>query len=433
MFRIATYFYSVLYTIALIFYGPFRVLRSLVRGQSIGIMERLGNIESVSAGNREGPTIWLHAVSVGEVNAAKSLVNALSGMGCKTFVSTTTETGQEQARKLFREKAEVFYFPLDWKPTCRKCLKKIQPDVVLLVETELWPNFIMSTRDLNIPLVLVNGRISDQSFLYYSKIRFIIKPLLDCFSHLCMQSQQDLERIQELGAPPGRTSALGNLKFDYQTVTDIDKKELKQSIEQILKEAPENLLLICGSTKPGEEGLLLTAYENLHLEFPTLRLLIAPRHPHRGAEVTALVKERGFSCIQRSKDPLEVNRTGPAHVLVLDSIGELASTYELGDLVFVGGSLVPMGGQNIIEAAAYGKAILFGPHMQNFRQVARAFLEARAAVQVTNPTDLLSQLRYLIGHPDNRKELGSRALEVVRLNRGSVERTMAVVRNYIPE
>ena len=433
MFRVATILYSCLYTIAILFYGPFRIVRSVFRGQKIEVLERLGRLPEFPPESRDYPTVWIHAVSVGEVNAARSLINTLAELDLELYISTTTRTGQEQAKNLFRERAQVFYFPLDWKLICRRYLNRIRPDIVLLVETEIWPNFIVSARDLGIPIVLVNGRISDQSFRHYAKVRFLIQPLLDCFSHFCMQSQQDLERIHRLGAPRNRISCTGNLKFDYRVTTTPEKEALKRSVGEILKSSPEDLLLICGSTKPGEEELLLSTFENLRREFPNLKLLIAPRHPHRGDEVTELAKEGGFKCVQRSRDVLEVSKSGSADILVLDSIGELASIYALGDFVFIGGSLVPTGGQNVIEAAAYGKAILFGPHMENFRQVASVFLEAGAAIQISTSTELEPQLRALIRNPEHRTRLGQKAIAVVQMNRGAVERTMEAIERYFPQ
>jgi 3-deoxy-D-manno-octulosonic-acid transferase len=372
-------------------------------------------------------------VSVGEVNAAKSLINSLGKLSFELYLSTTTQTGHEHAKSLFPDRVQVFYFPLDWKVICRKYLNRIKPDIVLLVETEIWPNFIMSARDLTIPIVLVNGRISDQSLRRYSKVNFMVQPLLECFSHFCMQSQQDLQRVHLLGAPRDRLKCTGNLKFDYEATINPDQALLRRSVRGILTSLPEDLLLICGSTKPGEEEMLLSTFASLRPEFPHLKLLLAPRHPHRGDQISELVKERGFRCLQRSKDELNVDQRSPADVLVLDSIGELASLYELADLVFIGGSLVPMGGQNIIEAAACGRAILFGPHMDNFRQVASTFVAAGAAIQIPSSTELETQLRALIKDPERRSRLGRKALEVIRLNQGAVVQTVETIVRYLPQ
>jgi 3-deoxy-D-manno-octulosonic-acid transferase len=247
-----------------------------------------------------------------------------------------------------------------------------------------------------------------------------------------MQSQQDLERIRELGAPRKRISCTGNLKFDYAPTVNSEKETIQTVATEILKGAPGDLLLICGSTKPGEEELLLSAFGRLRQKLSQLRLLIAPRHPHRGDEVAELTRSHGWCCLQRSKDDLTADDKS-VDVLVLDSIGELASIYEIGDLVFVGGSLVPEGGQNMIEAAACGKAILFGPHMENFRQVARAFVEAGGAVQLSSPRELEEKLEVLLSDPDQRSRLGQKALQVVKINQGAVTKTVKVIQENLPK
>jgi 3-deoxy-D-manno-octulosonic-acid transferase len=431
MFRVAIFFYSILYTVALLLYGPVRLLMAAFRSQKLAVLERIGRVLNLPSRVPDRPAVWIHAVSVGEVNAARGLINTLSDQDLELYLSTTTQTGQEQAKNLFHEKAHIFYFPLDWKFLCKRYLKHIYPGAVLLMETEIWPNFLISAQMLKIPVVLVNGRISDQSFKRYIRFRFILQPLLACFSHFCMQSDQDLKRIQRMGAPGKRTTCTGNLKFDYNLSSSPELDSLKQSIGRILKSSSEDFLLICGSTKPGEEEILLSIFEDLCEEFPNLKLMLAPRHPHRGDEVVSLARAKGFECLQRSRDPLAQNGA-TTQVFVLDSIGELASLYELGDLVFIGGSLVPEGGQNVIEAAAYGKPILFGPHMENFRQVAKSFVDAGAARQLPDSNHLKIELRTLIQDPEKRIELGQKARGVIESHRGAVRRTVEAIGPYLP-
>ncbi|MGW8179590.1 MAG: 3-deoxy-D-manno-octulosonic acid transferase [bacterium] len=431
MFRVASLFYSFLYTIAIFFYGPVRILQAAVRKQKLGVLGRLGKLPEFLPTDRRVRTVWVHAVSVGEVNAAGPLIKCLAKVDVQIFLSTTTGTGQEHATRLFGNIAQVFYFPLDWQVICRRYLKRIRPAVVLLVETEIWPNFILAARDLGIPLALVNGRISDRSFRRYVKARFLVQPLLGSFAQFCMQSQQDLKRIRRLGAPKDRTSCTGNLKFDYIAAADSRNEHLKQVVSNLLKPDPGDLLLICGSTRSGEEELILSSLRNLRKEFPDLKLLIAPRHPHRGAEVREMLRDGGFRFVQRSRDNLETTEKGSADVLILDSIGELASMYEIADLVFIGGSLVPKGGQNIIEAAACGKPILFGPHMDNFRQVAHSFKEAGAAIQLSASSELEAELRRLLQNPEKMNQLGQRATTVIEQNRGALKRTIAVIEPFL--
>ena len=432
MFRTVTLLYSLLYTLGLLFYGPIRVVQTLIRGQKVGLIARLKPPDPIQAPSSR-QTIWIHAVSVGEVNAVKPLAAELMRRNFILHISTITETGQEQAKAIFGEQAKIFYFPLDWKRVCRRFLKKIDPDIIILVETELWPNFISAAREQKIPLVLVNGRISDSSFRYYSRIRFLLQPLLESFTYLCVQSNQDQQRILALGAPIERTECVGNLKFDYQLVRNPEKEVLKNSLMTIIKRDPASLLLICGSTKPGEEEPLLSAFVSLRSEFPNLYLLLAPRHPHRGNEVTQLASDKNLRVLQRSQDGFDVTRGGEVDVVVLDSIGELSTLYQAGDLVFIGGSLVPEGGQNVIEPAACGKPILFGPHMENFRQIAEVFIRAGAAIQVPSIQEFEKECRNLLRQRELREDLGQRAMKVVTLNRGAVERTVGILQRLSSE
>jgi 3-deoxy-D-manno-octulosonic-acid transferase len=431
MLRILILFYSLLYTLAILVYLPFRLIRSLIRGEKTDISARLWKLPTVEPSPGQCPTLWIHAVSVGEVNAARTLVNRLSLLHYNLFISTITQTGREQAGRLFGQQALIFYLPLDWQLLCRRLLKRIRPDAILLMETEIWPNFITAAARLRIPVLLVNGRISDASFRSYNRVRFFLKRFLTLMAHFCMQSQQDAERIVVLGAPVERVSQTGNLKYDYSLSGTPDKDDLKRAVSRVFKNSNDSLLLVCGSTKPGEEKLLAPVLSRIWKEFPSFKLLIAPRHPHRGDEIVQLLGDWDVRCLQRSKHGLETETAGEAQALVLDSIGELAHLYELADLVYMGGSLVPTGGQNPIEAAAFGKPILFGPDMSNFREIARTFLQAEAAIQVTSPEELETQVKRLLRNPRLRERLGRNAVAVIRRNQGSVDRTIEIVKQCL--
>lgn len=421
--------YPLLYSAAALLYLPVYLGRLFSRQGRVPLLERAWRLPAKfdDLPPADGHRIWIHAVSVGEVQAVRPLVDRLHSGGDQVLVSTTTETGQRLAETLPPGPAACFYFPLDWQTTCRRYLRALRPDAVALAETEIWPGFIRAAGRLGTPLVLVNGRLSDRSFGRYRRLRPLLRPLLESFSAFCMQSRRDKERILELGAPPERVHLTGNLKYDYQLPDDPEKRLLAERLQALMKPDPGDLLWICGSTREGEEQLLLEAFARLRPDVPQLRLLLAPRHPHRIDQVEAALRRSQIPWLVRSR--LDFEDPPPARpVLVLDSIGELAHLYGLADMVFIGGSLFPTGGQNLIEAAHFGKPILFGPHMENFREVADAFLDAYAALQVRGHLELVPKLLDLARDPAARKWLGRNARKVVRDNQGAVERTVEILR-----
>ena len=422
--------YSVLYTLVFFVYLPLYLLRSRREGRKLHLAERAGSLpESLRHlhENAGKPRIWVHAVSVGEVNVIKPLIEALR-LHTELCISTTTETGQKLGRKLY-PKEPLFYFPLDWGWSCRRYLNAVRPRLVLVAETEIWPNFLFQAARARIPVVLVNGRISDRSFARYRKVRRFLAPSLRLIRSFCMQSRQDKQRIIELGAPADRVIRVGNLKYDYELRPDPEKQQMVQTLSAVLRPDPSALLWVCGSTREEEEEQLADVYLALRQDFPALRWLLAPRHPHRSEEIVRLLGARGLRPTLRSN--LTVGET--AEVLVLDTIGELAYLYQLADLVFIGGSLVTWGGHNIIEAANFGKPITFGPHMQNFREIADTFLQAYAAVQVSSKEELVSRSKDLLQDPAARKWLGGNARRVVRENQGAVKHTVEVVKAILSQ
>ncbi|MEE8348027.1 MAG: 3-deoxy-D-manno-octulosonic acid transferase [Acidobacteriota bacterium] len=432
MLRIQLFFYSIAYTLVAILYLPVFLYRVVLQDKSlVNLWKRFAPPGTVVTPTPQGSILWIHAVSVGEVKAAAPLVRALAADSRKMFISTTTDTGQSLARSLFANQAQVFFFPLDWQWLCRLHLRRINPSAVLLMETEIWPGFIAAASRLEIPVVLINGRISDRSFRQYRRIRGFLAPLLQTMSHFCMQTRQDKERILKLGAPPERVNQMGNLKYDYQLIEIPEKTERVTRIEKLLKPTPDHLLWVCGSTRDGEEEILLEVFESLSQEFPALRMLLAPRHPHRAEGISRLVRSLPFNFIRSSQ--LDAPIAAPPEVLILDSIGELAYLYQLADVVFVGGSLVNTGGHNIIEAAYFAKPILFGPHMENFREVSSTFLQSYAALQVQSKEDLKAKVHDLLRDASSRRWLGRNARNVIRNNQGAVERTAQIVQQYCGE
>jgi len=426
MFYTLLWTYSILYTCLLIFYLPLFIYRVLVQGKDPSILfKRIGAPPLRTSGDPARPSLWIHAVSVGEVKAIEPLVEALALNRDQLFISTITDTGQNLARSRFQERACVFYFPFDWKWICRLYLRRVSPTCVLLAETEIWPGFISAAKSLDIPVLLINGRISDHSLRRYRRIRFFLRPLLRYISLFCVQTRQDRDRIIELGAASSRVHQLGNLKYDYQLAQLPEKARMLQIIQAVLKPEPDDLLWICGSTREGEEKVLLEVFQSLGEEFPSLRLLLAPRHPHRVDEISRLVETAQISYLRRSE--LDSQTPDPPKVLLLDTIGELAYLYQLADVVFVGGSLVPTGGHNIIEVAYFSKPILFGPHMENFKEISNAFLESDAALQVHSGEELPEKIAQLLRDPATREALGGNARQVIGDNQGAVGRTLEIV------
>ncbi|MEJ2081995.1 MAG: glycosyltransferase N-terminal domain-containing protein [Acidobacteriota bacterium] len=321
--------------------------------------------------------------------------------------------------------------PLDLRRICRRYLRRLKPTLVVLAETELWPNFLTASQLENVPVVLVNGRLSDTSFRRYHRFNRFFRPVIQSVSHFCMQTKEDKQRILELGAEPERVNWVGNLKFDYHQTSSPEQVRLNEALSRILRRQEGDLLLVCGSTKPGEEEQLARVGASLRAAGFSLKLIVAPRHPHRGAEVTELMGGAGFATVRRSTIDIGSQRLPAAEAVVLDSIGELAGLYEIADLVFIGGSLVPEGGQNIIEPAAFGRPILFGPHMDNFREIAAVFTSNYGALQVGSAEELEARLSDLLKDSHAREWLGRNARKVIRDNQGAVDRTLEILKAYL--
>jgi 3-deoxy-D-manno-octulosonic-acid transferase len=364
-------------------------------------------------------SIWIHAVSVGEVLAARPLVPVLRERfpRHRLFLSTTTMTGNEVARKSVRGVDGLFYAPFDFPHPVRAALDVLNPSLLVLVETELWPNLIHEARRRGTRIALANGRISSRSFPRYRRVRRLLRSVLSEVDLFLMQGEVHAERARELGAPPERVQVTGNLKYDA-----VEPGRLPERLARLIQDGAEpRPLWVAGSTVGGEEELVLSAFHRVRERVPRARLLVAPRHPERFASVPPLVEAAGFRCLRRSAlDPLAW-RDG--EVLLLDSLGELAQVYALASVVFVGGSLVPAGGHNILEPAVAGRAVVVGPHMENFQEIAEQFRSERALVQVASPDELAREVSALLVDAERRRGLGERARELVSRNRGAVSRT----------
>ena len=363
-------------------------------------------------------SVWVHAVSVGEVKSVRKLVQKLrsSHSNQPLVLSTITPAGQELAANTRDLADHVFYFPLDLPGAIRRTLDRVNPDLVLIAETEIWPNFLRECRRRGIRVVMVNGRISDRSLPRYRVVRRWLKRVLDDYTLLGMQTEADRERIESIGADGRKVEVFGNLKYDALDVQHTLPPDVSAMLSSL------HPLWIAASTMPGEDELILEAFSEVRKRHGDLTLLIAPRHPDRFDAVERTIRERGFSCTRRTR--LERG----AEVLLLDSVGELASTFRHASVVFVGGSLVPRGGHNILEPAAFSKPVVFGPHMENFREIRDLFIGADAAVEVHNAAELATTVDALLADTQRSAELGARARQVVEKNTGATERVLSYLR-----
>ncbi|HSF29753.1 MAG TPA: 3-deoxy-D-manno-octulosonic acid transferase [Candidatus Tectomicrobia bacterium] len=405
---------------------PYFALKSLrATKYRAGLRQRFGSIplDVVSALRGTRP-LWLHAVSVGEVIAAVPLVNALRGRfpGLPILVSTVTETGQATAREKMAADA-CLYFPLDYVWVVRQVIARLQPRLFLMVETELWPNFLRELAQQEIPAMLVNGRLSPRSFRGYRRLRPFMRQVLRPIAILSMQTKLDADRIIAIGAEPSRVHVTGNIKYDLR-LTPLSHDEVQALRAELgIDEAP---VFMAGSTHRGEEEIAIEAYLRARAREPTLRLLLAPRHLDRLDEIEALLHRHQLTTQRRSRGRLSSHESH-SPVLLLDTIGELAKLYAVGTVVFVGGSFVPVGGHNVLEPAAHRKAILFGPHMHNFHQIAAALLEAGGALQTQTPEALSTCVDGLLQQPERRQALGDAAYRVLRDNQGALARTLELI------
>jgi 3-deoxy-D-manno-octulosonic-acid transferase len=403
----------------------------LWKGRSTGkyvrtFRERMGRLPVYL--NVDGDrSIWIHAVSVGEVLAARPLVPALRERfpGHRVFLSTTTITGNAVAKKSVRGVDGLFYMPFDFPHPVRRALDVLNPSLLVLVETELWPNLIHEARRRGTRIALVNGRISTRSFPRYMKARRFLSLVLSEVDLFLMQGEAHAERIRALGAPADRVQVTGNLKFDAVLPGRVPER-LARLLQGGTTPRP---LWVAGSTVGGEEELVLSAFHRVRERVPQARLLLAPRHPERFAAVPTLVEAAGFRCLRRSA--LDPAAWGDGEVLLLDTLGELAQVYGLASVVFVGGSLVPAGGHNILEPAVAGKAVVVGPHMENFQEIADQFRSERAMVQVASSDELAREVSALLLDEGRCRGLGERARELVGRNRGAVSRTTGALSSLL--
>ncbi len=417
--------YSLALAILTALYLPaFLVRKVWGAGYPLAIRERLGFLRA-TAPPAPGARFWVHAVSVGEVMAAVPLVQALRARwpAADVVVSTVTATGQQVARARLGGAATIVTFPLDFAGATRRAVRRVAPGCFVALETELWPNLLRALRRAGVPAALANGRISDRSFRRYRRVRRLFRRVLVDVAVFCMQSEEDARRIIGLGAPAERVVVTGNLKMEL-PAGDAGAEQLWRRLLH-LGAAP---VVVAGSTHRGEDGPVLDAYLAARAAVPGLRLVLAPRHPERLDEVEVQARSRRLGVVRRSR----IAAATLADVILLDTVGELASLYAVADVIFVGGSLVPAGGHNVIEPARHARPVVFGPHMTNFRDAAALLLRAGAAVQVRDGAALARVLAELLADPGRRQVLGKAAWEAVQAHQGACARTVAALEAMLP-
>lgn len=412
--------YSILLFVALVASAPWWVLEMLRHGKyRTGLGERLGGVPERISNQVATNTIWIHAVSVGEVLAISRVIDELKTQlsGWRIVVSTTTDTGQKLARERFGE-SNVFYFPVDLPFAIRAYVQALRPKLLVLAESEFWPNLLRLARLSGAAVAVVNARVSDRSLPGYLRIQRLLRRIMQDVQLFLAQSEEDARRLIQMGAPPERVHVSGNLKFEVKPLVT----PAIAAAFAARKREEAGPLLVAGSTLDGEETMLIDMFRQVMARHPSAVLLLAPRHPERFDAVVSLLASSGLR--HQSRSQWEEGPLIPGSVFLLDSIGELASLYEFADLAFVGGSLVPRGGHNVLEAAQFGTPILVGPHTENFRDIIDVFRRADALREVT-PQSLTATVLRLLENYDERAALGRRALEVMRLQRGATGKTVS--------
>jgi len=415
--------YDLVFLIFALVYFPGYLLRGKL---NFGLLRRLGFLP---AGLNLDRPIWIHAVSVGEAIAIKGFLEQLRQAypAKKLVISTVTATGNKIAQGLVKDGDFLTYLPLDFSFIVRHALKRINPCMFIIAETEIWPNLISCLDKLRVPVITVNGRISDNSYGGYRLIKFFIRPILRMVKQFCVQSNLDALRLESLGVDQSRIQVTGNVKFDINLSPIAEPRVL--TYRQKLMLGQFDKLLVCGSTHPGEEELIFTAYQELLPVFPKLKLLIAPRHPERSRQVSRLAQDKGFMpvLISSISCPTCVNRP----VFILDSIGELPNYYSAADIVFVGGSMVKQGGHNILEPASLKKPVIFGPYMFNFRQISELFLANQAALVARDSQELTEKVKEILSSNFLAQGLVQRAYELIIKNRGATNKNIQIIKQLI--
>jgi 3-deoxy-D-manno-octulosonic-acid transferase len=424
--------YLVLTAGLLIFLIPYFWIYTLITGRyRVHIAERLGFVPEKTINRLSGsPRIWIHAVSLGEVKVAAAIIEALSSMmpDCSFILSTSTEHGRDLATKTLGEKVPVIYAPVDFIGSVCNALSAVRPDIMVFLETEIWPAWLYEARRRGIKTALINGRISVRSIKGYLKLRRFFGEVLSNFDVFSMITEGDADRIKAMGADPHLIEIHGNAKYDR--LMGLTDQGMETEIRETFNIKASQPVLVAGSTRHGEEKKILSAYEEILKAFPDTILIIAPRHIKRTTEIGSLVERRGLIYQLRTDfDGADTKRT--ARVVIINTFGELFRIYSVGNILFCGASLVPLGGQNVLEPAVWGKMVFYGPSMENFLDAKVLLEKANAGVQVSGPKELAERAIWFLGHPEELKDAGVRAREAVLSNQGAAEKHAEVIKKLM--
>lgn len=420
--------YDFLFAVGFYLSAPYYFFRMRRRGNwRDGLGQRFGKFSSkIKQAITNRHIVWIHAVSVGEVNIATQLISVIERRlpNMKVVVSTTTSTGMAELQKRLPSHIEKIYYPIDRREYVSRAIMAIHPEAIVLVEAEIWPNFLWRADELGIPRFLVNARLSEKSYRGYRRWGFLFRPLFAGFAGVGCQNEADAQRLIELGCRPEKVRVVGNLKYDAAHIHERRVLDVRRLLAQIGVPATARLI-VAGSTHAGEEGILAGAFQRLRQRYPDLFLVLVPRHFERGKEAGRDVAAQGVRFVYRKDITPQTQMTpGEVDCLLVNTTGELKYFYEEASVIFVGKSLTAEGGQNPIEPGALAKPMVFGPNMQNFEAVAKAFVSQGGAVQVPDGAALEAALDSLLADPARATEMGRRALDVVRENQGSIERTV---------
>jgi 3-deoxy-D-manno-octulosonic-acid transferase len=431
------FWYNLFFNVGFLLSSPYYFWKMRRRGNwREGFGQRFGRYDGhlkQAITNRH--VIWIHAVSVGEVNVATHLIKALEARApnIKVVVSTTTSTGMGELKKKLPPHIHKIYYPIDRKKFVSRALRVIRPEAIILVEAEIWPNFLWTARSRGIPTFLVNTRLSEKSFRGYRRFSFVFRQIFEAFKGVGVQNQHDADRMQRLGAHDEAVHVVGNLKFDAAALTGRPAIDVASILDQ-LGIRPGDPIIVAGSTHDGEEAIVAQIASRLRREFPNLFLIVVPRHFERGKEAGKDIENAGLKIVYRTELSADLRfRRGEIQGLLVNTTGELRYFYEAATAIFVGKSLTTEGGQNPIEPGALGKPMVFGPNMQNFESIARAFLTNGGAIQVQNETELEQTLAELLRDERKRNQLGAAALRVVKENQGSIDRTVAMIVEHLKD
>jgi 3-deoxy-D-manno-octulosonic-acid transferase len=423
--------YNIVFTLFFCLSAPYYFLKMLRRGQwRDGFAQRFGRYNSkVKQAMTNRHVLWIHAVSVGEVNVATQLISQVERRlpNMKIVVSTTTSTGMGELRRKLPSHIQKIYYPIDRWAYVSRAIAAIHPEAIVLVEAEIWPNFLWRARELNIPVFLVNARLSRRSYFGYRRFRFLFRPLFGSLAGAGCQNEADAERLRDLGCAPEAVRVVGNLKYDAAKLEERRLLDVPALLRQLA--IPDGArLLVGGSTHAGEEAIMAEIFLRLRQRFPELYLILVPRHFERGKEVGRALSAAGVKFAYRSEMSINSRyKPGEVDCLLVNTTGELKYFYEHAAVIFIGKSLTAEGGQNPIEPGALAKPMVFGPNMQNFESIASSFLNVGGALQVRDAAELEQAIASLLEDPERAAELGRNALLVVRQNLGAIDRTLDMV------